>query len=195
MSNTRTLNRLIDESIRRRKAKNPNQNAFGTYWEKVNGVLVAVHDADPIIENILPTQGIHNCLDVWLGGTAKAAGSYLALYANAVNPAANWTASNVASTSGEITSTSQGYTQATRPQFTPNAAGATVSGSIDNVGQEAVFTINGTGPVNIEGVFLITNNTRGGTTGVLLSAARYPSTRVLQDDDDYRLGYRVTITS
>lgn len=198
MNENQQLQALIDESVARRVAHirgrgaPARMHAFGTYWERVNGVLVGVHADEELIENTLPDEGIHHCLNVWLGVTAKAAGWYLGLGASAVNPASSWTAGNVAANAGEIVSTTQGYSGATRPQWTPNPA---ESKHIDNVGQEAVFNIVCTGALSIESVFLISDNARGGTAGKLASAARYPTTRILQNGDTYSLGYQVTLAS
>lgn len=190
MSRTKNLNAAIAlaiaAAVTQAKAKHPEANAFGTYYEVLNGELVGVHC------NMLPAQGLTDCMGTWLGSTAKKGGWYVGLYANAINPASGWTAANVAGTAGEITSNTEGYTEATRPQFTPNAAAA---GVIDNVGQEAAFSIVSAGTVTVEGAFLISDNARGGTAGVLASAARYPAPRQLQDGDNYKVGYRVTMTS
>lgn len=188
----RALESAIAASVAARKAEHPEANAFGTYYEIVNGKLVGVHSEPVLSPNMLPAQGIKDNLDTWLGATAKKAGWYIGLYATAINPASTWTAANVAATAGEITSTTEGYSEVTRPQFTANAS---TGGAIDNVGQEAAFTIVSSGVVNVEGAFLISDNARGGTVGVLASAARYPNTRQLQNGDNYKVGYRVTLTS
>ena len=188
----RALDKAIAASVAERKALHPECNAFGTYYEILNGELVGLHDAPVLSPNLLPAEGILDALGTWLGATAKKAAWYLGLYANAINPASTWKAANVAATAGELTSLTEGYSESTRPQFTPNAA---ANGAIDNVGQEAAFTIATAGTVNIEGAFLISDNTRGGTAGVLGSAARYAQTRALQNGDNYKVGYRVTLTS
>jgi hypothetical protein len=181
----RQIEHAIEQDIRRQKELGSTMRAFGHYWEIVNGKLVNV------FHNALPTEGLNNCLNTWLGATAKPAAWYLGLYATAINPAAGWTAANVVATAGEITSAVEGYTQATRPVFTPNAAAA---GVCDSVGSEAQYTIATATELLVEGCFLISDNVRGGTTGKLGSAARYPLTRHLQNADDYRLGFRVTLT-
>lgn len=188
----RAVETAIENSIRRQKERGSKKTVFGHYWEIVNGVLVAVHEEADVIGNVLPTQGINHCLGVWLGAVAKPAGWYLSLYQNNVDPAANWTAANVVANAGESTSTTEGYTQATRPQFTPNAA---TSGHIDNVGNEARFTIATASTVDFNGLFLISDNVRGGGSGFLGSAAAMPLTRTLQNGDNYDVGYQVTITS
>lgn len=187
------LRNALDANIREQRERHPERNAFGQYWEKVNGVYVAIHDAPLVHDNLLPTEGLNNVLDVWLGAVAKPAGWYIALYSGAVAPAANWTAANFAANATEITSQTEGYSEATRPQFTPAAAAA--NGVIDNIGSEAEYTIVCTTSINVNGVGMLSSNARGGTAGKIASAARYGATRVLQNGDAYEVGYRTTFTS
>lgn len=182
----RNLEAAIAAAVAAKAAEHPGDNAFGTYYGVLNGEIVDVTC------NLLPAQGLTDNLATWLGSTNKKAGWYIGLYANAINPASGWTAANVAATAGEITSLSEGYSETTRPQYTPNAASA---GVIDNVGQEAAFSIVSSGTVTVEGAFLISDNARGGTAGVLGSGARYTNPRLLQNGDSYKVGYRVTLTS
>ena len=62
----------------------------------------------------------------------------------------------------------QGYTEGTREAFTPG----TVAGqSVDNSASKASFSINATDTIG--GAFATDNNTKGGTTGILLGAAAF----------------------
>lgn len=185
----RRLERMIEQNVRDQRESNPHKTRYGVYWEKINGVYVAACAAD-LAGNAQPTEGLNNALDVWLGAVAKTSW-YLALYSNAVSPASGWTGANVIATAGENTSETEGYSGATRPQFTPNAA---ASGHIDNVGQEAVFNIVATTTISVQGVLMLSGNGRGGTGDILGSAARFPLVRTLQNLDVYGLGFRNTIT-
>lgn len=166
----------------------PKQQVFasGMYFHSVNG---QDERCDP---NLLPDASILNMLNVVFGVTAKQSTWYLSMYANAVSPAANWTAANYAATAGEITSLTEGYTQATRPTWTPGVAAA---GQIDNLSARSTFTIACTTSLTVNGAALHSDNTRGGTTGVLGSAARFGQARTLYNDDSFQLGYRVTLAS
>jgi hypothetical protein len=55
------------------------------------------------------------------------------------------------------------YSNATRPAWTRN--GAAASGAMSNSASKASFTVNATG--RAFGAFMATNNTKGGTTGVI----------------------------
>lgn len=159
----------------------------GEYMDRINGGDVA------FTKNLIPKEALIHVLNVALGSKAKPAGSYLALFNGAAVPADNWTAVNFAATAGEIVSLTEGYTNATRPQFVPSDT--TEQKYIDNFANVASVTIATTSQVNVTGVALLTNNQRGGTTGVLLSATKYPAARVFQNGDVFEIGYRVTATS
>jgi hypothetical protein len=199
--NTHNIRRALDEAIesdiRRQREAGSRKNAYGHYWQKVNGVLVSVDAETPLVDaNTLPLEGIIDLLDTWLGSKAKEAAWYVGLYATEISPAANWTAANIVATAGEITSQSEGYSGANRPQYVPGAASSASASAakVDNIGTEASYAIVATGAVNVAGAFIVSAQARGATTGVLASAARYNATRVLQNGDTYEVGYRVTIT-
>jgi hypothetical protein len=46
----------------------------------------------------------------------------------------------------------------------------------------------------VTGAAMLTNNTRGGTTGALVSATKYAAARVFQNGDTYDIGYRLSLT-
>lgn len=146
---------------------------------------------DLVVPNLLPDQGINAILAVALGSTAKYAGFYIALFGNGVNPAANWTAANFASTAGEITSGTEGYSNSTRVQCTFSAVGDKL---INNHASPAVFTIECTTSVTINGAALLTDSTKGGTSGSLISAVRLPAQRLQYDGDEYTSKYQVSLS-
>ncbi len=159
--------------------------ARGRYTTTING-------KDPQVDyNLLPTEGIAFILAVALGGTAKAAGFYLALSSGNVSPAANWTAANYNANATEITSQSEGYSNATRPQWVP---GAVSGGVIGNLASRAVFNVVCSSTINVAGAALLTDSTRGGTSGTLVSATRYGSVRVVNNGDTFQVGYEVELT-
>lgn len=158
--------------------------AIGEYFHTVNG------KDEQIDRNMLPDEGILHILNVVLGASAKISAWYLAPYATAISPAASWTAANFAATAGEITSTTEGFSGSTRPVWTPSAA---ATNRIDNLASRADFNIVCTTSVTINGAGLLSSSTRGGTTGVLVSAARFGTARTLFNGDVFSLGYRVTL--
>lgn len=160
--------------------------AQGEYFGRVNGGTWEKEG-----DNLITTQGLAHILNVALGATAKPAGYFLALFSGAAAPAANWTAAGFAATANEITSMSEGYTAATRPAWTPGTATAN---SIDNLTAVASVTIATAASLNVTGAALLTNSTRGGTGGVLVSASKYAAARTFQNNDTYEIGYRLNLT-
>lgn len=143
--------------------------------------------------NLITKEGLIDVLNTYfINSKAKQAGFYLALFSGATAPAANWTAANFATVANEITSLTEGYTSATRPQFVPTSA--TDQTYIDNLANTARLTIATSSQLNVTGTALLTNSARGGTTGVLISATKYAAARTFQNGDTYDVGYRFALT-
>ena len=166
----------------------PNQGlkASGEYFDRVNG------GEWQTTQNLVVNEGLSHLLNVALGGKAKPAGYYLALFSGATAPAANWTAANFKDVSAEIVSMTEGYTNATRPQW---ASTDTNTNSIDNFASVAKVTIATSSQLTVTGAAMLTNNVRGGTSGTLISASKYTAPRVFQDGDEYEIGYRLSFTA
>jgi hypothetical protein len=81
------------------------------------------------------------------------------------------------------------YSQSTRPQW---VSGTISAGSLAN-SSAAVFTINAGGTV--AGAMMINNNTKGGTTGILLSAGDFASARTVISGDTLNITITCTMTS
>jgi hypothetical protein len=158
--------------------------ARGKYTHSVNG------KDEQIDFNLIPAEGIAYILDSALGSTAKISAWYLAAFSGNVSPASNWTAANFATQATEITSTTEGYSNVTRPAWTPGNATA---GVIGNLSSKAVFNIVCTTSVNISGAALLSSNVRGGTAGVLASASRFTTVRQVYSGDAFELGYEVEL--
>lgn len=160
--------------------------AAGEYFDRING------GEWNRSKNRIVKEGLIHMLNVALGTKAKPEKYYLALFSGSATPDANWTAANFAANANEITSMSEGYTSPTRPEWVP--VNATNDTFIDNMNAVAHLTIAATSSLNVNGCALLTNSSRGGTTGTLVSATKYATTRVLQDGDTYDVGYRLALT-
>ena len=160
--------------------------ARGEYFDRINGG--EWHTTGNLVVN----EGLTHLLNVALGSTAKPAGYYLALFSGATAPAANWTAANFASVASEIVSMTEGYTNATRPAWTP---ANTSTNSIDNFASVASLTIATAATLNVTGAAMLTNSVRGGTTGTLISASKYAAARTFQNGDVYEVGYRLSFSA
>lgn len=160
--------------------------ASGMYIHDVNG------QDERIDRNLLTDEGLTHMLNVVLGAASKISQWYLGLYSGAISPAAGWTAANFAATANEIVSATEGYSETTRRTFQPGAATAN---TIDNTANKAAFTIVTASSLTVQGAALLSDNVKGGTSGVLVSATRFSTPRVLQNTDIYNVGYRVTLSS
>lgn len=159
--------------------------AKGEYFDRING------GEWTRTENLIPTEGLAHILNVALGTTPKPASYHLALFSAAAQPAANWTAASFASTASEIVSMTEGYSAATRPTWTP---ANTATNSIDNMAAVAKVTMKTASSLTVQGAAMLTNSSKGGTTGALISASKYAAPRVFQDGDTYEIGYRISLT-
>lgn len=134
------------------------------------------------IRNLVTTLGKNNLLDTVFGATAK--GSWFLGLKGAGSAAAGDTSASHAGWAE-----SSAYAEATRPALTLAAASA---GSASNTASKAVFTMNA--GATIAGAFLIANNTKGGTTGVLYSAGDFTGgSRTVQSGDT--LSVTMTLTA
>lgn len=162
-------------------------SAKGEYYDRING------GEWERTGNLIPTEGLAHILNVALGTTPKPTNYYLALFSAAAQPAANWNAASFAATASEITSMTEGYAEAVRPKWTPTN---TATNSIDNmaVGSVAKVTMKTATSITVQGAAMLTTSARGGTTGALISAAKYSAPRTFQDGDTYEIGYRISLT-
>ena len=59
----------------------------------------------------------------------------------------------------------------------------------------AKVTIATSSQLTVTGAAMLTNSTKGGTTGTLISASKYAAARVFQNGDEYEIGYRLSFTA
>jgi hypothetical protein len=135
------------------------------------------------VPNGIVDVGLNFLLDVMFHGTAAVATWYIGLVNNAGFSAfAN--ADTMGSHAGWTEWTS--YDEATREEWLEDAA---ATRSITN-STPAEFTISASG--TLKGIFVTSNNTKGGTTGTLWSTASFTSTIPVQDNDIIRITYTVS---
>ena len=140
--------------------------------------------------NLVDNVGLKDMNDKYFTGSSYTAAWYLGLYGAGAsnNPAASDTASSHAGWT-EVTA----YSNATRPAATFAAATTADPSVITNSASPAAFNINGTSTIG--GAFLISNSTKGGTTGVLFSAANFgsPGDRVVASGDTLNVTYTFSL--
>lgn len=125
-------------------------------------------------ENLVTNAGLDYLLSAGLDGGSQITTWYLGLIDDSPTVAAGDT---MASHAGWVEVTA--YDEANRQTWT----GGTVSGqSVDNVGNEATFTISADS-TDIGGAFLVSNNTKGGTTGTLYAAGAFSGGDLVLNED------------
>ncbi len=166
----------------------PKAKAFisGTYVHDVNGCDERV---DP---NLVPDEGLMYLLSTGLYNGTKIPTWYLSLYAANYTPLPGLTAASYPATANEITSGSEGYTEVTRPTWTPSAPAGNL---IDNLANKAAFTIATSGSLTVNGAALVSEATKGAVTGKLASATKFSAARVLYNTDVFNLAYRIQLAS
>ena len=160
--------------------------ASGLYTHSVNGM------DEREDSNIVVTEGLTHMLDVVLHGVTALPTWYFGLFSANVTPVNTWTAANFTANATEITSNTAGYSETVRQTFVEAAAAA---GSINNTASKAAFTIATATSITVWGAGLLSSNVKGGTTGTLMSAAKFSDARTLYNTDVFNLGYTLSLTS
>lgn len=159
---------------------------------------IQCHDKDGNLKwedeapNLVVNVGLQDMNAKYFTGSAYTAAWYIGLYgAGASNtPAAGDTMSSHAGWTEVVA-----YSQATRPACTfgtPTTANPSVA---TNSASPATFSINGT--TTVGGAFLTSNNTKGGTTGTLYSAADFsaPGDRAVVSGDTLSVTYTLSLAA
>jgi len=182
------------EKMNARDALGAGIGRLGFNGEMVNPVgtyTIECRDADgnikwsETIHNLVTTVGKNDMLDKYLSGSAYTAAWYLGLISSTGYSALS-AADTAASHAGWTESTA--YSEATRPapSFSAASAGSkTTSAAV-------AFSMNAT--VTIKGCFLISNNTKGGTTGILFSEGLFTGgDRSLVSGDALNVTYTLSL--
>jgi hypothetical protein len=141
-------------------------------------------------KNLVVNQGLQDMNAQYFKGIGYTAAWYVGLYGAAASndPVAGDTAASHAGFTEIVP-----YSNATRPAATFGTA-TTANPSVQtNSASPAAFTINATATVG--GAFLISNNTKSGTTGVLFSASDFtaPGDRVVASGDVLNVSYTFSL--
>lgn len=143
-------------------------------------------------KNLVVNVGLQYMAGVALTSTAQITSWYLGLYGSGStnSPAAGDTMSSHAGWT-EVTD----YSEANRPTATLTAATLANPSVVTNTSNKAVFTINGT--TTVGGAFLTSDNTKGGTTGTLFSAADFsaPGDRSVVSGDILNVTYTFSLSA
>ncbi len=140
--------------------------------------------------NLVVNVGLKDMNDKYFTGSGYTAAWYIGLYGSGStnNPAAGDTMSSHIGWT-EVTA----YSQATRPAATFAAATTADPSVITNSASPATFSINGT--TTVGGAFLTSDNTKGGSTGILFSASDFqsPGDRSVVNGDTLTVTYTFSL--
>lgn len=166
---------------------------------RAGGVFrVQCHDKDGNLKweaeshNLVVNGGLQDMNAKYFTGSGYSATWYLGLYGSGATNSPS--AGDTMGTHGGWTEVTA-YSQATRPQCvfgTPTTANPSVA---TNSASPASYSINGTTVVG--GAFLTSDNTKGGTAGVLFSAADFssPGDRSVVNGDTLTVSYTFSLTA
>jgi hypothetical protein len=142
--------------------------------------------------NLVVNVGLQYMAGSALTSTTQITSWYVGLYGAAAsnNPAAGDTMSSHGGWT-EVTD----YSQSTRPAATFAAATNANPSVVTNSASKAVFSINAT--TTVGGAFLTSNDTKGGTTGTLFSAADFqsPGDRSVVNGDTLNVTYTFSLSA
>lgn len=141
---------------------------------------------DWAVPNGITTAGLNSLLDVGFRAQTQITAWYIGLI-NASGYSAVSAADTASSHSGWTEYTA--YSEVTRQQWSPSAASG---GVITNA--TVVTVTNGGASGSIQGMFLISNSTKGGATGTLYSTAVESTPRSLAAGASFQMYYTVTGT-
>lgn len=126
------------------------------------------------VHNITPLEGRNHIASVVYKAGTQVPTWYIGLFEGNYTPQPDVKASNIAAAAAECIA----YAAAQRVPFVP---GAVVDGSVDNSASKAEFVM--TANKTIYGGFIVSASPKGATTGVLISAMRFSSPKVLGTGD------------
>lgn len=141
-------------------------------------------------QNLIVTEGLNDALTKYFKGSGYTAAWYVGLVDNAGFSAlaATDTAAQIGGSNGWAECV--GYSDGTRPALTLGSASA---GSIDNTASKAVFHINAT--KTLYGGFVVSDSTKGGTSGLIYGEAAFASTRSVVSGDTVTVTVSLTLAS
>jgi hypothetical protein len=138
-----------------------------------------VISAGPPTKNLVPQAGVNHFVGLLRGTTAPISAWYIGVYEGNFVPSMSTTAADLPLLAQE----SQAYSEAARPVWGNTYDGV---GSISSRNSRADFTF--TADKRLHGAFVISNSSKGGNSGLLLSIVRFQSPIDVPAGSVYRLG-------
>lgn len=162
---------------------------FRVECRDADGNLKWEHEEHNLVVNV----GLQDMNTQYFKGSTYTAAWYIGLWGAAAsnNPAAGDTMSSHGGWT-EFTN----YSQSTRPAASFGTASTANPSVISNSGSPATYTISGGGGT-VGGAFLVSDNTKGGTAGVLFSGSDFtsPGDRATVAGDTLTVTYTFSLTA
>lgn len=143
------------------------------------GVLVDEWDS----KNVVTDEGINHALNVVFNAATQVSTWYLGVFVNNYTPVAADTAATFPGSAGEATTQ---YSEGSRPTYVEATSTAK---SISNVANKATFTF--TSDCTVYGALLSSNATKGGTSGVLMCASKFSTSKAITAGDTLLVTYTI----
>ena len=137
-------------------------------------------------DNIVVNEGLNSALNVIFSGASQITAWYIGLFSGNYTPIPADTGATIAANSTEFS----GYVSGVRQAFSTVSSTAQL---ITNTASKASFVF--TGGATLYGAFLASSSTINGTTGALMSAARFPAARTVYAADQLLLTYAFAASS
>lgn len=138
------------------------------------------------VHNLIPLEGLNHVMNVLLKAATQVPTWYIALYEGNYTPDTNTTAATFPAAATECTA----YTPTSRVEF---VEGTVAAGAADNSASRAEFTF--TAAKTIYGGVITSAAAKGATTGVLISAVRFASPKVLDVGSTLRVTAGLSLVS
>lgn len=138
-------------------------------------------------ENLVVAQGRDYQLGAAYAQSPQKTAFYIAPFSGNVTPQDSWTGANFTANATEFTN----YVEATRVLWNKDAVAA---GAISNTTNPATFTV-GVGGGTIRGFALLESSAKSATTGILSAATRLATDKVLEEGEEIRVRYVLTLNN
>lgn len=137
-------------------------------------------------DNLVVNQGLNALLNIMFNGATQIGTWYIGIFEGNYTPVATVTAATITADSTECTA----YDEASRVEYVEATSTAQ---STTNSANKATFTFNAT--KTIFGAFLVSASAKSATSGTLVAAARFSTSKAVVDDDQLLLTYTIGASS
>jgi len=143
--------------------------------------------------NTFTTEGMASILDTYFYGTTQPTAVYCGIFKGNVTPALTDTAAAGLGSGGRLTEcldADYDDPATNRPAYT---VATTSTATVTNSASKAEFTIAAT--ITVYGAFLATSQAKTATTGKLICAKRFTTSKACEDDDELAVTYAITMST